>query len=275
MRVIYSDNGVLTDITRKVEDYKSGTHTFSYTLNQDYIYIGADLPLNCLYFKMGSTVNAVSATMSIEYWDGKDWIDMVEVIDDTIGISQSGHVIFTPNRNNGWDKESTNDQGDIIPALSTLKIYDLYWMRISFSATLTASTIISWIGPLFSLDNDLYAEYPIFNSSALKTAFESGKTTWEEQHVKAASILIKDLISKNVIRSGENILKYQDFTLAAVSKCAQIIFTALGDDYVDDATRARDEYKDRLSNSQYSVDLDNDGILDAPEKFAKVGFMSR
>lgn len=275
MRFLYSDNGVLTDITRKIENYKSGSHTFSYVTGQDYIYIGSALPFNHFYIKMGGTVNAVTTTMAIEYWSGKSWESVVEIIDETEGLTTSGFVTFTPDKSEKWTAESTNDSGNIITELSTIKIYDMFWMRVSFGNTLTPSTIVSWIGNLFANDYDLYSEYPVFNSSNLLSVFESGKTSWEEQHVKAAQVIIKDMIAKNVIYGAENILKKEDFNLAAVSKCAQLIFTALGDDYVDDALASKAEYKERLDNGQYSVDLNDDAILDKTEKFNKVGFMRR
>jgi hypothetical protein len=275
MRILYSDNGTVSDSTTSVANYKTGDLTFSYVASQDYIYIGSDLPFNHFYLKMGGTVNAVSATMAIELWDGKEWVDTVEVLDGTNGLSQSGFVQFTPNKDEDWQRESTNHNGNRVEGLTSIVIYDMYWMRISFNATLTPSIIVSWIGNLFSDDNDLYGEYPVFNSTALKTQFETAKSTWEEQHVRAAEMVIKDLKSKQVILSGSQILERDDYRLPAVCKTAQIIFTAMGDDYVDDAATAKKEYDMRMDLSVHKIDLNNDGILDVKEQFSRVGFFSR
>jgi hypothetical protein len=273
MRFIYDFNGTLTDITKKIESYKTGSHTFSYD-TPDHIYIGNDLPFNNLFFKL-STPNVVTTTMKIQYWDGSGWHNAAEIIDETESFKQTGFVTFTPDRNKKWISESTNENGQSIPALSSFKIYDLYWLRVSFNDTLTASVVLSWIGNVFSDDYDLYAEFPIFNNANMKSVFETGKTSWEEQHVKAGSVLVKDLIAKNVIKGSGNILKKEDFVLASVSKCAQIIFIAMGDDYTDDALAAKSEYKERLDNGQYAVDTNDDAILDVKEKFNRVGFMTR
>lgn len=275
MRVVYGDNGVLTDLTRNLADYKSLNATFSYVTGQDYIYIGSDLPFNHFYIKMGSTVNAVAATMNIELWDGDEWIDVVEINDETGGLFASGYVDFVPDKDENWNQESTNHKGEQVTGLTSLVIYDQYWIRISFNATMTASTIVSWIGHKFSDDTDLYSEYPVLNSTTLKTAFEAGKTTWEEQHVRAADLLIKDLKSKAVIVSADQILKREDYRMAALCKTAQIIFQSMGDDYADDVIAAKNEYGARLDLSIHQVDQNADGRLDPKEKQHRVGFMTR
>lgn len=274
MRIIYSDNGTLTDISKKIENYKNDSYQFSYVLGQDYFYLGSDLPFNHFYIKMVNT-NSVSGLMTIEYWNGREWIEAVNIIDETACLLNSGFVEFTPNKKEKWVAESTNDSGEQITGLTSIKIYDLYWARVSFDVTMTANRQIAWIGNLFSNDSDLFAEYPIFNKAALLTAVEAGKTNWEEQHVIAAKLLIKDMVAKNIIKGGESILKREYFNLAAVSKTAQLIFNLLGDDYVDDMVSARQEYKERLENSTYPVDQNNDALLDTAEKFSKTGFMTR
>jgi hypothetical protein len=275
MRVLYGDNGTLTDISAAMTSYKSGTHTFSYVSGQDYIYLGSDLPFNHFYVKMGGTVNAIASTMAVELWDGKEWVAVAEVRDGTNGLFQSGMVEIVPDKDEDWQRESTNHNGDQITGLTSVTIYDMYWVRVSFGTTMTPSTVLSWMGNLFSDDNDLYGEYPVFNSTALKTQFESGKTTWEEQHVRAAEMVIKDLKSKQVVLSGSQILERDDYRLASVCKTAQIIFTAMGDDYVDDAATAKKEYDMRMDLSVHKIDLNNDGILDVKERFSRVGFFSR
>lgn len=275
MRILYSDNGTLTEVTKTLGDYKSGDLTFSYVAGQDYIYIGSDVPLNHFYIKMGATVNAVSASMIIEIWNGKEWIDVVHTLDESNALFLSGFVEFVPDRDDLWQMESTNYKGEQVTGLSGVVIYDQYWFRISFDATLTPSTVISWIGNLFSVDNDLFSEFPVFNSSTLKTAFESSKTTWEEQHVRAAEMIIKDLKKKQIISAAGQILERDDYRLASVSKTAQIIFTAMGDDYLDDLVEARKEYDSRLDSSIHKIDRNADGILDEKEKFVRSGFMTR
>jgi len=274
MRAIVKLSGVLNDLTKEFEKYKSGQATLSY-ISGDYLYLGSDAPFNHFYFKMGDVVNAVSASMAVEYWRNKEWISMIEVIDETSALSSSGFVSFVPNKNHNWSKSHTNFQNQVVSGLEGVVIYDLYWARISFSQTLTSNIKINWVGHLFSDDEDLYSEYPQFNSTSLKTCFEAGKIDWEEQHVKAADLLIKDLKRQGIITNTTQILDKEVYSLASVSRVAQMIFTSLGDDYSDNVSSAKEEYKARLDSSIYRIDSNNDAILDDKEKGSRQGYLSR
>ena len=274
MRVLYSDNGTLTDITKKVENYKSGTFAFNYVAGEDCFYIGSDLPLNHLFFKF-QTLNLVPATVSVEYWSEGSWTPVVDIMDETDGFTSSNYIEFTPNKQAFWRRESTNDQGQSIPDLISVSIYDQFWIKVTLSVDLTPGTTLSWVGNLFSNDLDLFAELPSLNRPALMSHFQSGKTNWEEQHVRAADLLIKELKNRNIIRDPGQILRREDYRLASVSKCAQVIFTALGDDYVDDAVRAASEFKARVDSATPVIDQNMNAIPEVQEKLQKMGFISR
>lgn len=270
-RILFSDNGTLSEWTPELINYKSGSKTFSYVTGQDAIYIGSLYPFNHQYFKFGATVNLVAATMSIKYWDGNEFVDVANILDETNTFGQSGFITFTPDEDKLWCKENTED----ITELDDIKIYNMYWLKITFNQNLTASTIISWIGQKFSDDDDLGAEYPLLTRSSMKAAFETGKTSWEEQHVRAAELLIKDLIESNVIDNRNQILVREKFKLAAVSKCAELAFAGFGDDYNDDKVNARNEYNSRRKMRIYLVDLDGDANLEPFEVRNRQGFLSR
>lgn len=274
-RVIYSDNGTLTDLTTQLSNYHSGTYTFSnFVAAEDYIYIGNIAPFNHFYLKMG-TASVASTTMSVDYWSGDDWQSVVELNDETSGLTQDGFITFVPDRNYGWVDGNTNGQGRQITGLTSLTIYDKYWIRISFNNDLTDNCIISWIGQNFSNDDDLGSEFPDLVRSSVLTAFESGKTNWEEQHIRAAEIIVKDLISKNIIYSKGQILERNSFMLPSVSKVAEIIFNSFGDDYIDQKKAARNEYEQRMNKSIYDIDSNRDGELTEGEMTNRQGFLKR
>jgi hypothetical protein len=154
-------------------------------------------------------------------------------------------------------------------------VYDKYWIKISFTQNLDAGIELEWIGNLFSEDEDLFAEYPLFNDQTFLTAFESGKLNWEEQHVKAGDLIVQDLKRKNVILGSEQILDRSVLLPASVCKVAEIIFNAFGKDYQDHLLRAREEYNRRIDLSKYVVDSNNNGIQDAQETYASQGWLSR
>lgn len=274
-RILYSDNGTLSDFSVNLNRYSAGTSTFSFVAGEDAIYVGARSPFNHFFVKMGATVNAVNTSMSVSYWDGDAWVPSVEVIDETSAFSQSGFVTFVPNKQKAWVAESTNDQGETVTGLSSVVIYDHYWVKITFAATLTASVVLAWIGQIFCEDPDMAAEFPDLDRQAVRNTFSVGKTDWEEQRARASEIVVQDLIKKQIIWNRGQVLEREQFKLACVYKLAEIIFGARGDDYVDQKKDARNEYKSRLDSSIFKVDKDENGRLDPHEERSRSGFLSR
>lgn len=274
-RVIYSDDGVLSDLTYPLMDFYSSTQAFSFVAADDNLYIGSLLPFNNVYIGMGSVVNATASVMSIKIWDGSAWNSAVEVYDGTSSggksLAQSGIVRFVPNKDKSWSMEDTTT----ITELSGVTIYDRYWIQLSFSADLTANVALNWIGNIFSTDSDLDAEFPDLVRSNVMVAFKTGKTNWNDQHQLAAIIIEKDLISKGKIQNSNQILTIEDLTLAAVQKVAAIIYNALGDDYTDQFIAAEKEYRVRLSKSYVKVDTNGDARLSPLENNVKVGRLYR
>ncbi len=157
----------------------------------------------------------------------------------------------------------------------TITVYDYYWIRVSFSANLTAGTSINWVGNKFSNDVDLYKEYPVLNSSSFLTSFAAGKTTWEDQHILGANEIIDDLVAKKIIFHPGQILDRLTFKMMSVPKVAEIIFNSLGDDYVNDRTNAYNLYIRRFSKDIYNVDNDLDGRLSTTEQTVRQGGLYR
>jgi hypothetical protein len=268
-RALFSDNGTLSDFSVALNEYSTKTKLFDYTTAQDALYLGARVPFNHLYFKL-SSLNLVASTMTVQYWNGSSWESAVELFDETQGFTQSGFMQFTPNKNVSWMiADSANVTG-----ITSATIYDRYWIKITFSATMTGTTALDWIGNLFSDDQDLAAEYPDLARSTVMTSFAAGKTSWQEQSVKAAAVLVQDLINKGVLKNGSQILDWREFTLASVQKTAEIIFHAFGDDYVDQEISARKEYNERLSKAFYRIDR-NENAKEDPEEETFEGFLSR
>jgi hypothetical protein len=277
-RILYSDNGTLTDYSTKLSSYHSGEMQFTAVADEDAIYIGSDLPFNHIYVKL-SDVNSNAATVTIQYWDDDQWRDVVDTIDETSDgtntLAQSGFITWTPHRDYGWTRESTNDNSEEVTGLTDVVIYDLYWAKITFSVDLTADVKINWIGQVFSNDDDLYSEFPEFSNTSFKTAFEAGKTTWEEQHIRAAELIIDDLQKKNIIQEKDQILERSVFKNASICKVAQIIYSAMGDDFADQVLRVQKEYYSRLNKLNFKTDISKDGFLSIAEKKSHVGNLIR
>lgn len=262
-----------TDLSQNANNWHSGTDTINLTTS-DYIYIGQNLPFNHMYVRLG-TANTTASALSVDIWDGSTWRAAVDVIDGTstggATLGQDGFIEFTPSRLTAWGKEDT----EYITGLTTLNIYDKYWVRLSVSVNIDAGTTLAWMGNIFSNDNDLSVEYPQLLASSMKTAFEAGKTTWDDQHYAAAQIIIDDMIARKIIIGSGQIIDRRSLKYPAVSKVAHLAFSPFGEDYEYDRSKAAKDYLERMGRDNFLVDLSNDARLDSSEMEQNQGSLSR
>ena len=131
------------------------------------------------------------------------------------------------------------------------------------------------LSQVFGVDNDLYKEFPVLNSSSFLTSFAAGKTSWEDQHILGANEIIDDLIAKKIMYHPGQILDRITFRMMSVPKVAEIIFNALGDDYVNDKEKAYALYIRRFSKDIYNIDNDGDARLSNNEMTVRQGGLFR
>lgn len=270
-RFLYLDNSTISDWTPALNNYKTGSKTMPFVAGQHALLIGSRLPFNHFYVKLANSNNHIS-NIQVSYWSSNGWQSVVETVDETSAFANSGFVSFTPKKEVAWHREEYSNK---IPELSNVIIYDYFWLKIEFSHDLHVNTTIDWIGNIFSDDNDLGAEFPDLIRSSVLTSYQAGKTNWQEQHVKAAELIEQDLINRGIIDGTESILDREWYKSASVQKVAELIFGAFGDDYVDQRTLARDEYKLRLVKRLARVDKNNNAIEDVFERKIVSGFLSR
>lgn len=265
-RMIYSNNGVLSDLSITLNSIASGSSTLPVVALEDAFYVASDLPFNHLFIRV-STANILDSTMTVSLWDGSAFTAAVDLIDETaVGaktLGQSGVVSFKLNKDSSWVKRDTDDG---ITGLTTLKIYDLYWAKITFSADLTLTTALSYIGHRFASEDDLKVFYPDLVLSTTKDKFESGKTDWNDQLIWASESVIRALKAEpNLdlkIASASQILDYGVWTEATLHRCAEIIFNAFGDSYKDDRDKANLNYQNAMKVGQSRMDLNRNARLD-------------
>lgn len=266
-RVIFEDNVTLIDISKKVNDVFANNQTFDYTVTADYLYLGSDMPFNHRYFDV-STANDQASVPSVEIWDGNAWNAAVDVIDETqstsgTSLSGSGIIRWVLDKDHFWQRaDSTED----IAALSTLKIYDLYWARMSWSATLKVTTAINYIGHSFADDSQLGGYYPDLVRSDIIGAYSSGQTNWKKQHILAAEEIIADLRRKKKVVSRNQIMNPEIFNEAAIHKVAELIMRGLGKDWAEDRASALKDYAVALNCMPLELDTDGNGRLDLEER---------
>jgi hypothetical protein len=266
-RVIYQT----TDISQQVNDFRTLTAPFVYTAGQ-YLYIGSVLPFNNLWIEMG-TANVNASVASVDMWFGHQWVSAVDVIDETTGLTASGRLQWNTDLNKGWDLEQYSASVTGLPALSA--VYNMYWLRLSWSVTFSAGTTLAYVGQKFSTDAILYSFYPDLDNSTIRTSFAAGKTTWNEQHFMAAEHIVRDLQKNGIIKSRSQIVDSSKLTDASCHKVAELIYSSLGDAYLEQLKWARQSYKEASQVKFFNVDVNGNGRLDSIERSFSTDFATR
>jgi hypothetical protein len=278
LKILKSDGSTVTDISTALNDYASGTYALTYTSATDKIYIGCSYPFAHKYFKVSSG-NASSATMSIKYWDGTQFRSAADVIDSTVtsgrSLATSGYIQWTPNKQYRWTRagDTSTETGSGVTGLTSVKLYDLYWLEVTFSANMAAT--IDWVGDLFCTETDIQVEYPDLLRSNMLTAFSAGKTSWEEQRVRASELLINDLRAHLAIAAGEQVIKREQLKLATISRTAMLAFDGMGQGYADRFAAAEKQYKERSKAPVFETDQNEDGRLSPSEQGVRVSRLWR
>ena len=148
----------------------------------------------------------------------------------------------------------------------TLKIYNKYWARVTFTANLTVTTSLKYVGQRFSSDSDLQAYYPDLLRSNILGAFQAGKINWDDQSVLAAEEIINDLKRDFLLWAPGQVLDWQRFTISSVHKTAEIIMRSFGDDYEDQKAVALRDYMKTLERTGAGLDRSGDARLSSDEK---------
>jgi hypothetical protein len=268
-RILYSDNGTFSDLTSALNNVLDSASVLAWVAAQDALYLGSELPFNHRYIEV-SVANDQASVASVQIWNGSSWENAVDVLDLTAlagkTLAQSGVLSWSPDKDgSGFQKaESTED----VTGLTSFKIYDRYWVKITFSADLKATTALKYIGHKFSEDADLTQAYPLLALTELKTAFALGgsKTSWMEQAVLAAEEIIADLKSMGVAESPNQLLDWSVLKLASVHKTAEIIFRAFGTKYKDDLAEAKSAYSRALQIKNFAIDRDRNARLTKAER---------
>lgn len=256
-RVLYNS----IDISPTVNDFRAGVQAFAY-LSGGYLYIGSIAPFNNLWFEFG-TKNTNARSPSVQIWWGNTWANAVDIIDETAGATDNGRITWSTDRLKGWDIEQTTED---VTGLTAFKIYWRYWARISWDGDFSVGTTLKYVGQKFSTDDVLYSFYPDLSITDIKTGFESGKTTWDEQHYMAADHIVRDLKKRNIVQSRSQLMDWGLFQDAACHKVAEIVYQAFGQPYADQLKLARDAYLEAMNIKYFNVDLNADGKLTPVER---------
>lgn len=263
-RVIYET----TDISVAVGDYRVGTYALNYAEGNK-IYIASNTPFNNLWMELSTPATGSAFEPVIEVWFNGTWYDVVDIIDQTNGMTKSGRISWSLHIDGGWNSE----QESKTVGLSSFQIYNRYWMRIGWNTSFVAG--VSYIGQKFSDDTVLASLYPDLMQVPILSGFKTGKTNWNEQHFMASEAIIKDLRKRNFALDRGQIMDWSVFEDAACHKVAEIVYQAFGTPYREHVIEAKKRYQEEFASRMMAIDVNQNGHVEVDEITRKSGFMTR
>ena len=273
-RIMFLGSSSLQDLSLPLSDISRDDVAIPYASPDDFIFLGSDLPFNHRHFEIKEP-NAVAATVSVRLWNGHEWIAAVDVLDDTsvggVPLARSGIISWQPEKDEHvWCFDDTDEMTG--SGLETgPKIFGLYWARLAFSASLTATTALSYVGHRFCPPELVEANYPELADINEKTAWKPGKTSWADECLLASEQIIQHLRGKkDLIRSPSQILDPWQFAEACSHKAAEIIFRGKGKDHAQDMIGAMNAYSRAINVGKFNVDNNANATLDDGEKVSNI-----
>lgn len=251
-----------TDATGKLASIASDTLAIS-LITSDALYLGFHEKFASRYFVIGQ-VNAVTATLSVKYWDGDSWNVVEDLFDETNAFKNSGWITW---RNVGsWTKKAQTPISDV----------ELYWIKIETNTNLTAGTTLQAVLNLFC-DATLLREY--YPELVADTRYlPTGRSDFFEQLNAGKNLVVQELIKLSIIRDESQILDVSELGIATAHASAYCILNGIPNPTEETVDRKKKMLEDMnvwISRSRHSFDLDNSGEIDEAEKQVGTVFRAR
>lgn len=281
VRIFLKDNTQLFDLSMRAQNDLS--IPFEFVAAEDALYIAQDLPFNNLFFEI-DTPNTVESALSIEIWEGKEWVTAKNIMDGTatqnipiqtnaVPLAQDGVIQFIPDRDDTWAQVPDTTEENNFDLISDIEIYEKYWLRIKYATNLSAGTSIKKIGYAFCEDRQLTTIDPEIDNYL--SSWASGKTDWAEQILLASEHVIIDLKSRGLIVHPGQILRFEDVSLATAYRTLAIIYNKLGPGFEFQRDNALAQYESLSSIQRFTFDKHPDGIAQGNEVFGSIGSLVR
>ncbi len=242
--------------TQSTHDPTTGTVAFVMTSAQ-FLYVGWFGRFQARHFAMG-TANTNSTNMTVEYWDGTSWSEVKDLVDETNGFQQDGFV--------SWINQDDWKTTTVTPIDDT----ELFYVRFSVSADLSAGTTLGSVLNLYSNDSLLRRHYPELVSDS--RYLPPGRTDFLEQHLAAKDKVVLKLKQRRVIDDESQIIDINEVSTAAMYAAVKVILTFIDQ---DDEVLARTEaaFRNEINDLVKAVDANKDGVVSNSER-TDLGFGS-
>ena len=255
-----------TETTSDTATLQSGELSFVF-LDSDFFYVGFKGKFGARFFDMG-TANTNAATLTVEYWDGTTYQPLIDVIDQTNGMTTSGFISWL-NVEDWHSKEQvpiTSADGNDI---------ELFYIRISTDTSFSAGTTLNAVVNMFSDDEAIKPLYPELISD---TRFlPPNRTDFLDQHLEAKNRVVRRLNQKGIIRDESQIININDVSEAAAHAFADIVLSpiATSEALITIRDDARRNFESELTRVNLGIDKNRDGKVSTTEERKDSGRLFR
>lgn len=137
----------------------------------EFFYVGYYKPFRQFFLEF-DTLNTEAVNLTLEYYNGSNWVELPNAIDESLNFARSGFIYFE--KPEDWVK-------------NTVESDENFYVRISTDVDLTPATSLKGLNILLSDDSDLEAI-----RSTIVSKLNSGKS-WVEKHEAARKYIIQTL----------------------------------------------------------------------------------
>lgn len=241
-----------TETTKETSTPATSALSFALTTT-DKFYVGFKEKFAARYFHL-SVANTNACTLTVKYWDGSAFSAVQDLVDQTIGFTTSGFI--------SWQ----NQTDWALKALTPITDVELYWIEITVSTNLSATTAMQAVLNLFCDDAMVRQYYPELITDT--RWLPSSRTDYLEQYVAAKDLIVQRLKQKGAIKDESQILDLNEVAIPATHAAAFIImFPVLSGE--EERARAKDaeaEMNKALDMIRMDLDQDNSGIIEEDEE---------
>lgn len=257
--------GDITDISLRNQEETTSEIVDVQPTGSSYWYMAQHFPFNNFFFYLDQP-NSVATNLEIQYWGGKgiEWVDAVDILDGSVTngvpLSKSGVVQFSPNTRNTWNIVADTENEPQPSGLSTVNIFNVYWIRFRYADALTGTTSLKRLSYAFTQSQQL--DNLDTNINQYLTSFGAGKTDWNDEIMTASIQLVTDFKRRGLIVGPGEILRFDDVSMPCDLKTLILIYQNLGPAFRQKLLDAMSDYDRASSLARFTFDKGKDGFVD-------------
>ena len=142
LTIFHDDNSVFAEYSDELLGFDRDAASLTFITAEDSIYVGFYKPIN-IFFSELATTNTNDADLTVEYYNGTAFTNVVGLHDDSKAFTRSG---FTR-----WDRNQADE------AATTINSVELFWYKIDLDAD-SSAMVFDGLNIVFSDDQDLKRE---------------------------------------------------------------------------------------------------------------------